>query len=62
MAKNDCHLKAGSPAIEAGIDPTQYLPIALFPEYDFYKDIEGKPRQKGGKWSLGAYEYTPVKK
>ncbi len=62
MAKNDCHLKAGSPAIEAGIDPSQYLPVALFPEYDFYKDIEGKPRQKGGKWSLGAYEYSPAKK
>jgi len=44
------------------IDPAQYLPIVLFPEYDFYKDIEGNPRQKGGKWSIGAYEYVPAKK
>jgi hypothetical protein len=57
----DCHLKAGSAAIGAGMDASQYLPTSLFPEYDFSKDAEGKPRPKGAKWSIGAYEYAPAK-
>ena len=57
LAKCDCHLKAGSPAIDAGMDATAYLPAALFPDYDFTKDIEGRPRARDGKWSIGAYAY-----
>ena len=53
----DCHLKAGSPAIDAGLDPTSWLPVALFPDYDFSKDIEGHPRARNGKWTIGAYAY-----
>jgi hypothetical protein len=55
LAKGDCHLKAGSPAMDAGLDATAYLPAALFPDYDFSKDIEGRPRARDGKWPIGAY-------
>jgi hypothetical protein len=39
------------------MDATAYLPVALFPDYDFTKDIEGRPRARDGKWSIGAYVY-----
>jgi hypothetical protein len=55
MSRGDYHLKAGSPAIDAGTDPTAYLPAALFPDYDFSKDIEGRPIARDGKWPIGAY-------
>jgi hypothetical protein len=55
MSKGDYHLKAGSPALDAGMNASEYLPKALFPDYDFSKDIEGRPRAQGGKWSIGAY-------
>jgi hypothetical protein len=55
LANGDCHLKEGSPAIDAGLDATPYLPVALFPNYDFFKDIEGRPRARDGKWAIGAY-------
>jgi len=54
FAKGDYRLKAGCAAIDAGVDPTRYLPVALFPDYDFSKDIEGNPRAVNGKWSIGA--------
>jgi hypothetical protein len=57
LARGDYHLKAGSPAIDAGMDATAYLPVALFPDYDFTKDIEGRPRARDGIWSIGAYVY-----
>ncbi len=56
-AKGDYRLKAGSPAVHAGLDAAAWLPAALFPDYDFSKDIEGHPRALDGKWSIGAYEY-----
>jgi len=43
----DFHLKAGSPAIDAGVADRA-------PETDF----EGKPRPQGGKIDIGAYEST----
>ena len=43
--------------MDAGVDATAYLPVALFPDYDFSKDIEGRPRARDGKWSIGAYAY-----
>ena len=38
--------QSGSPALDAGMDPTQYLPVSLFPDYDFAKDIDGNPRAR----------------
>jgi hypothetical protein len=46
MAKKDYHLKAGSPAIDAGIELKE-VPV----------DIEGTPRPQGKGWDIGAYEF-----
>jgi len=62
FAKGDYRLKPGSPAINAGVDPTPYLPTALFPDYDFTKDIAGNPRNASGKWSIGAFASGEPKK
>ena len=57
LAGGDWRLKPGSPAVGAGIDPTRYLPVARFPDYDFSKDIDGNPHARDGKWAIGAYGY-----
>jgi hypothetical protein len=57
LAGGDYRLKPGSPALGSGADPTQYLPTALFPDYNFSKDIEGNPLARDGKWSIGAFGY-----
>jgi len=43
----DAHLKAGSPAIDAGLALSQVT-----------QDIEGNPRPNGSAWDIGAYEYV----
>ncbi len=45
----DFHLRAGSPAIDAGS-------AGRAPETDF----EGKPRPRGGRLDIGAYEFSPT--
>ena len=50
----DFRLTAGSPAINAGIDITGYLPSEVFPEFDFTRDINGDVRSG---WDIGAYDY-----
>ena len=57
LPKGDFHIREGSPAINAGLDATRYLPVALFPDYEFSKDIEGHPRARDGRWTIGACEY-----
>jgi hypothetical protein len=47
-ASGDYHLKAGSPAIDAGMDLS---------EVD--RDLDGGARPINGKWDIGAYEYKP---
>ncbi|MEK7412895.1 MAG: right-handed parallel beta-helix repeat-containing protein [Planctomycetota bacterium] len=54
LAKGDFHLKVGSPAIGTGVNAMEHMPTALFPNYDFSKDIDGKPRAKDGAWDIGA--------
>jgi len=56
------HLRAGSTAIEAGIDPTTIPGIASqilsgLRQY-VYTDIEGHPRTPGSAFDLGAYVYS----
>ena len=58
-ATQNYHLKYGSIAVDAGIDVTQYLPIKLFPEYDFNVDLDGNPRKVGAAWDIGPYEFDP---
>ncbi|MFP4662115.1 MAG: immunoglobulin domain-containing protein [Halanaerobiales bacterium] len=59
MENDDYHIFPDSVAVDAGGDPTQYLPVDLFPEFDFYKDVEGNIRPQNGLWDIGAYECIP---
>jgi len=45
----DFHLKADSPAIDAGSSDLAHAPVT---------DFEGKPRPQGKKVDIGAYEFT----
>jgi hypothetical protein len=58
----DYHLKLGSPCIEAGIMKDVYS--VFFNRYgiNISKDIANVPRPQpqGGKWDIGAYEFTTV--
>jgi hypothetical protein len=50
LAAGDFHLRAGSPAIDAGIDPqARALPT----------DADGHPRVQGAAIDIGAYEFSP---
>jgi len=49
VSTNDYHLKAGGPAIDAGMD--------LPGEID--SDLDGQSRPVNGKWDIGAYEFRP---
>jgi hypothetical protein len=69
---DDLELQAGSPAIDAGIDPTRVTPIVLtangntFNDSDIlsdlqqyvFTDINGVQRPQGSGFDLGAYEFT----
>jgi hypothetical protein len=54
---NDCHSVATNPGISAGTDVTGYLPLELFPDYDFFKDKDGNPRTTGSEWDIGPFEF-----
>lgn len=49
-------LKEGSPAINAGVDVSKYLPTEIFPDFDFNTDIKGNLRDSNP--DIGAYEYV----
>ena len=34
---------------------TRYLPVDVFPEYDFSKGLGGGPHARGGTWTIGAF-------
>ncbi|HEY5705670.1 MAG TPA: right-handed parallel beta-helix repeat-containing protein [Terrimicrobiaceae bacterium] len=48
--------RPGSPAIDSGTNPSQYLPSAVFPDFNFLVDLNGNPRGASGVWDKGAYE------
>jgi len=50
------YLPNGSQAIDGGIDPTQYLPITIFPDYNFFVDLLGNPRPSKRTWDIGPFE------
>jgi hypothetical protein len=49
-ATRDWRLKAGSVAIDAGIDPTSYYAVG--------NDLNDAARPAGAAWDIGAYEYA----
>jgi len=56
----DYHLKANSPAINAGTPVSAILDhfSPLFPGFDLGSDKNGVSRPQGSGWDIGAYEYT----
>lgn len=60
-AKEDYHLKAGSPAEDAGADVSGLYPRAAFPDYGFDKDLDGQPRVQGRAVDIGPYEHAAGK-
>ena len=57
ITNGDIYLKEGSPAIDTGMIPLKYLPVDMFPEYDFNRDLFGNIRPRGRSWDVGAHEY-----
>ncbi len=45
------------PAYSNGIDPTPYLPMSEHPDFDWYKDMDSKPRNADNAWDIGAFVY-----
>lgn len=57
----DYRLKAGSPAINAGVDPGTGPDISLVPVLQYVHPAASQPRPSDGTLDVGAYEYgTPV--
>ncbi|MDB6136896.1 MAG: hypothetical protein JWM59_5139, partial [Verrucomicrobiales bacterium] len=52
---------AGSPAINAGINPSARLGALFLQQFGYdlkFTDRAGTPRGTGGAWDIGAYEYN----
>ncbi|MCL4401239.1 MAG: right-handed parallel beta-helix repeat-containing protein, partial [Acidobacteria bacterium] len=60
-AKYDYRLKAGSPAIGAGMIPASVASQSLIPEYEYLHPCRGEQRAARKKIDIGAYAYSGVK-
>jgi hypothetical protein len=56
----DYHLKAGSAAIDAGIDPGMANGFALAPTAQYVYKTDTEPRPRVGPIDIGAYELQPA--
>lgn len=55
---SDYHLTGTSLAVNHGTDIQDHLPLAVFPEVDFFQDLDGQGRPQGDEWDMGAYEFS----
>jgi parallel beta-helix repeat protein len=53
---SDWRCRSDSAAIDTGVDPTEYLPTLIFPDFDFHVDAKGNRRGTGNGWDRGAFE------
>ncbi|MGH8614960.1 MAG: right-handed parallel beta-helix repeat-containing protein [Gammaproteobacteria bacterium] len=60
-ARYDYHLKASSPAFNAGADPGSANGVFLVPKWQYRHPAGREERAKLGKLDLGAYEYEGVR-
>lgn len=56
----DFRIQSSSPAYNAGFAHEVYKTFQNRYGIDISKDIQGIPRPQGGKWDIGAYEFTTV--
>jgi uncharacterized protein (TIGR03382 family) len=57
-ARFDYHLKAASPAVNAGTEPGTDGTQSLAPRFQYVHPLSGEPRQRlDGAWDVGAFEY-----
>lgn len=56
-ASGNFTLKCEGPAVNSGVDITGHLPMAEFPDFDFFTDIDGNRRPAAGIWDMGACEF-----
>jgi hypothetical protein len=60
-APKDMRLKAGSPAIDAGVTPTLYAAFKQAYGQDIAVDLAGTPRPQGAAFDIGAAEFATGK-
>lgn len=58
LARRDYRLAAGSPAIDAGIDPGEVNGVSLRAEEEYQHPARSRPRPHAGAVDLGAFEYV----
>jgi hypothetical protein len=58
--KWDFRLKAGSPAIDKGVDPGKFGDFSLTPEFQYVHPAKNEKRPTDGKLDVGACEFVPA--
>ncbi len=53
----DFRLRPSSPAVDTGIDVSAHLPVRVYPDFDFSRDLAGHRRDS--RPDIGAFEYVP---
>ncbi|HOX06902.1 MAG TPA: right-handed parallel beta-helix repeat-containing protein [Planctomycetota bacterium] len=59
--KWDFRLKAGSPAIDKGVDPGKFGDFSVAPDLQYLHPAKNEKRPSDGKLDVGAGEFTPAK-
>lgn len=60
LQSRDFRIQSSSPAYNTGIAHEAYKAFQNLYGINISKDIQGIPRPQGGKWDIGAYEFTTL--